>query len=214
MLFPGRFHALVLDCDGVVVDSEPSSVRAWTLALARYDHVATGEEIGSFIGTTERHLAEHYGPLVGVSADEMERAAREEFIGVVTSEGVPAYADASALTERALAGGLVVGVGSNSFRWRLDAVLDAAGLSDRYPVSVAGDEVARPKPHPDVYRRVAEMLGVAPARTVVVEDTPTGVVAARAAGCSVVAVARGLVDRTLLAGADLVVDGLEDIDRL
>ncbi len=73
---------------------------------------------------------------------------------------------------------------------------------------MAGDEVPRPKPAPDVYAAVAARLGVAPARAVVIEDTPTGIRAAKDAGCTVIAIYRGAVERNLLSDADLVVDGL------
>jgi beta-phosphoglucomutase-like phosphatase (HAD superfamily) len=53
---------------------------------------------------------------------------------------------------------------------------------------VCGDEVSRPKPHPDPYLRAAELLGVEPARCVAIEDSPLGIAAAEAAGCAVLAV--------------------------
>lgn len=76
---------------------------------------------------------------------------------------------------------------SASHRRIIDRVLAALG-PQHFALTVAGDEVARTKPYPDPYLLAAAGLGVDPARCAVVEDTATGVAAAEAAGCHVVAV--------------------------
>ncbi|MBK3574586.1 HAD family phosphatase [Streptomyces sp. MBT65] len=76
---------------------------------------------------------------------------------------------------------------SASHRRIIDRVLTALG-PQHFALTVAGDEVARTKPFPDPYLLAAAGLGVDPARCAVVEDTATGVAAAEAAGCLVVAV--------------------------
>ncbi|MEU5276687.1 HAD family hydrolase [Streptomyces asoensis] len=76
---------------------------------------------------------------------------------------------------------------SASHRRIIDRVLTSLG-SENFRLSVAGDEVARTKPHPDPYLFAASGLGVDPARCAVIEDTATGVASAEAAGCHVVAV--------------------------
>ncbi|MEU5124458.1 HAD family hydrolase [Streptomyces asoensis] len=76
---------------------------------------------------------------------------------------------------------------SASHRRIIDRVLTSLG-HENFRLSVAGDEVARTKPHPDPYLFAACGLGVDPARCAVIEDTATGVASAEAAGCHVVAV--------------------------
>ncbi len=200
---------MIFDCDGVLADSEPSSVSAWTRAIARFGLAVSAHEVESFIGQTEHDLALHYAPLVGTSETAMEDAAREEFLGLVGD--LAAFADGARLVQMVECSGVPFGVGSNSPRWRLDAVLGGIGLAQRLAVSVAGDEVARPKPAPDVYREVASRLRVAPERCVVIEDTPTGLRAARTAGCATIAVHRGAVPREHLVDADRVVDSLDEL---
>jgi beta-phosphoglucomutase-like phosphatase (HAD superfamily) len=200
---------VIFDCDGVLADSEPSSVSAWTAAIARFGLEVTAHEVESFIGQTERDLALHYAPRVGVSVQAMEDAAREAFLGLVGD--LAGFGDGARLMTAVELAGRPFGVGSNSPRWRLDAVLRGIGLGSRLAVSVAGDEVDRPKPAPDVYLEVARRLGVAPEGCVVIEDTPTGLRAARAAGCVTIAVYRGAVQRQLLADADRIVDSLDEL---
>jgi HAD superfamily hydrolase (TIGR01509 family) len=98
---------------------------------------------------------------------------------------------------------------SASHRRIIDRVLTSLG-PQHFRLTVAGDEVARTKPHPDPYLFAAAGLGVDPARCAVVEDTATGVAAAEAAGCHVVAVPS--VAPIAPAARRTVVSSLEEVD--
>lgn len=98
---------------------------------------------------------------------------------------------------------------SASHRRIIDRVLSSLG-PQHFALSVAGDEVPRTKPHPDPYLVAAAGLGVDPARCAVIEDTATGVAAAEAAGCHVVAVPS--VAPIAPATRRTVVTSLEDVD--
>ena len=84
------------------------------------------------------------------------------------------------------AAGVPVALVSSSFRGLVDAVLDQ-GVGP-FELTLAGDEVCDAKPHPEPYLTAARRLGVPAARCVVIEDSPSGVAAAEAAGCAVLAV--------------------------
>jgi HAD superfamily hydrolase (TIGR01509 family) len=98
---------------------------------------------------------------------------------------------------------------SASHRRIIDRVLTLLG-AHHFALSVAGDEVTRTKPHPDPYLLAAAGLGADPARCAVVEDTATGVAAAEAAGCRVVAVPS--VAPIQPAPRRTVVSSLEEVD--
>jgi beta-phosphoglucomutase-like phosphatase (HAD superfamily) len=102
---------------------------------------------------------------------------------------------------------------------RLDWVgghLDRLGLRHRFAAVVTrddvGDDAARTKPAPDLFLVAAERLGVPPAACVVLEDSPNGVVAGRAAGMVVVAVPCPMTQALDLSGADLVASSLVGVD--
>jgi HAD superfamily hydrolase (TIGR01509 family) len=196
--------AVIFDLDGVLVDSEWASAKAWGTALARFGYQLNEETFLGFVGTTDRSLAQAFAVEVGRSPAEVLLAAEQEMRSIAGG-GLTPFPDAVELL-----GALTVpvAVASNSDRWRLETVLTAAGIQDRFEVSVSADEVAHPKPAPDVYLRAAELLGVDPAGCVVIEDSPTGITAARAAGMRVVAVRRGHFTDDQLTGADLVLDHL------
>ena len=202
-----RFEAVIFDCDGVLADSEWASALAWQRTLESYAFHLSAQEFAGFIGTTDRDLAETFGPRLAIDPEIILRDANNQLRSILAG-GLEAFADAVGLLERLE---VPVAVASNSDRWRLDAVLSAAGLDGRFQVSVGADEVRHPKPAPDVYLRAAELLAVKPGRCVVIEDSPTGIAAAREAGMGVIAVDRGHFPRGLLEPADQVVGSLDEV---
>lgn len=208
----GRFlefegvDAVLFDCDGVLVDSEPVSEWAWRTAL---DEVGVElDDFSEWVGKTDQALATHFGTETRVSPTRLAGRAAELLVERLENDGVEVFSDARQALERARQSGMPVAVVSNSEAWRLKAMLKAAGLVETFPVQVSSDDVSRPKPSPDVYLQAAHLLGVPPTRCLVVEDTPTGVAAARAAGMRVVAVDRRVFDPASLAAATRVVESI------
>jgi len=103
---------------------------------------------------------------------------------------------------------LPVAVASNTPQHLVRGALACAGLAQYFDVVVTSDQVAEPKPSPDVYLRACELLGAAPSRSIALEDSPTGVAAARAAGMFVIGIPS--FPGVLLGEADLVGASLTD----
>jgi alpha,alpha-trehalase len=139
------------------------------------------------------------------------------FLAELEAHGVEVFADAVALLDAARDAGTRIAVVSASEN--CDRILTRAGLIDRFEVRVTGREAAAwdlpGKPAPDTFLKAAELLGVAPALAVVLEDAISGVQAGRAGGFGlVVGVDRGDAGEALAAnGADLVVRDLTDLLR-
>jgi beta-phosphoglucomutase-like phosphatase (HAD superfamily) len=87
-----------------------------------------------------------------------------------------------------LRGTVPIGIASNSPRALVEAALDAAGLDGPFDVILGVDDVRRPKPDAEIYLAACERLGGAPSRFIALEDSPTGVAAAHAAGLYVIGV--------------------------
>ena len=182
--------AVVFDCDGTLVDSEPLSRRAWERALAPYGYHVTDEDLAACVGRSYPHTHGHFAsraPLPG--ADAFWPAYSGELFSLLDAELRP-FPDALSAVAQLRERGIAIAVASSSARERLERTLARAGLGDSFAATVAGDEVARGKPAPDMFLAAAEKLGVAPARCVAVEDSVPGVQSALAAGMTVVAVAR------------------------
>lgn len=198
---------MIFDCDGVLVDSEWASASAWQAALARFDHHIDGRTFEGFVGTTDRAMAMTFAAQIGAEPEDILRAAEEE-MRRAAARGLEPFPDAVALIDRL---SVPIGVASNSDRWRLETVLSSAGVRGLFEVTVAGDEVANPKPAPDIYLRAAVLLEADPVDCLVIEDSPTGVTAARAAGMPVVVVRRGYFEDDVLIEADQIVDSLDEL---
>ena len=201
--------AVVFDCDGVLVDSEPHSIRAWMDVLFDHSHPGTEADVVACTGLgfepTRDHLAALGSlPTPGVLWPEVLAALGRSF-----DRGLERFDDAMTLLDALERRGLPAAVATASPRERFDLTLGAAGLRDRFVTTVAGDEVASSKPAPDVYLEASRRLGVAAETIVAIEDTPTGVAAAVAAGMRTIG-----VDRDGLWRSDLEETGATVVDRL
>jgi HAD superfamily hydrolase (TIGR01509 family) len=204
-----RPAAVVFDNDGLTLDTEQAWTRAEVALFARHGRVFDDDHKRDLLGSArdvaatklERHLAL---PGRGLELmDELHALVMDEL-----DRGVPAMPGAVALIDALRRAGTPVGLASNSSREFLDKALRVAGLERHFGATVAGDEVARPKPAPDGYLAVAAALGVVAADCVALEDSPPGVAAAKAAGMTVVGVPS--FPGIALPEADLVVASLRD----
>jgi HAD superfamily hydrolase (TIGR01509 family) len=110
--------------------------------------------------------------------------------------------------------GLRLALASSSNRELIDAVLHRLDLASSFAVTVSSEEVARGKPAPDVYLEAARRLGVGPSRCAAVEDSASGIRAARGAGMRVLAYPnrRYPPAADALALADVVLGSLDELD--
>jgi HAD superfamily hydrolase (TIGR01509 family) len=198
--------AVLFDNDGLLLDTESLWTRAEIVLFERFGVTFTLDHKRDLIGTSgpvaeatiERHLdAPGQGP--ALMAELHDLVMEEALRGVEPMPGAVGLLDALDLP---------VGVASNSPRTFVERTLAAAGLRERFGCVLSADDVAHPKPAPDLYIGLARGLGADPAACVALEDSPTGVAAARAAGAFVIGVPS--LDGIVLDHADLVAASLAD----
>ena len=194
------FAAVIFDNDGTLVDSTGSVTRSWVRWAQEYD--VDPERLSGFHGVPASSIIETIAPHV----DAAEAFARIEALetadvgDVVALPGVlAAVAD---LAEAPIA------VATSATRGLAQVRLGAAGVEIDEVVTI--EDVDRGKPAPDPFVEAARRLGVDPADCLVCEDAPSGVTAARAAGCAVLAVTT-TSEADALVGADLVVESLAEV---
>lgn len=196
----------MFDLDGLLLDTEEAWTSAERTLFERYGKEFGREEKRLLLGTSfetggrilERLLARP-GRALELSAELLVLVSERLLAG---AEPLPGARElVGALRGRPIA------VASNSPHAFVAAALEAAGLADAFGVVVTADQVPEAKPAPDTYLEACRRLGARPAGSVALEDSPTGVAAARAAGLYVVGVPslEGVV-----LDADLVVPSLED----
>lgn len=201
--------AIVFDNDGLLLDTEVAWSRAEIRLFRHHGGTFTDEHKRDLIGSSHTVAAGKLEAMLGMPGQGM--ALMDELHDLVMEEaraGVDPRPGAVELVDALRDAGIPVAVASNSARDFLDLVLSGAGMADRFAVTVAGDEVAHPKPAPDIYLEACRRLGADPAASVALEDSPTGAAAAQAAGLHVIGVPY-LPDMPV-PGADLLAGSLAD----
>jgi HAD superfamily hydrolase (TIGR01509 family) len=203
-----RCDAVVFDNDGLLLDTEQSWTRAEAALFERH-----GLEF------TIEHKRDLLGSAPGVAAAKLERMLDQPGrggalimeLGMLVIAELATYAEprpgAIELIARLREVGVPMALATNSPRMLLDRALATGGIDPAiFAALLTADDVVAPKPAPEIYLAAAAALGTAPARTLVLEDSPTGVAAAVAAGCVTYAVPS--LDGVDLSAAELVVDSL------
>ncbi|WP_240906950.1 HAD family hydrolase [Paludisphaera rhizosphaerae] len=204
----------IFDHDGVLVDTLKLHQDAW---------VAMGRESG--LPMTPEFILETFGMTnamilrkvrgeslsdeeVLAYSDHKEQLYRDLARGtIVLMPGVRPFLDA--LTEA----GVEMAIGSSGVRKNLELTVEECGLHGRFKAIVAGEDVTRGKPDPQVFLLAASRSGAKPEETVVFEDAPVGIRAAKAAGMLAVGVTSSHdADALQAAGADLIVADLSQCD--
>jgi len=185
----GGAAAVLFDMDGLLVDSEP----VWTVAETELAHRLGSEWTPAIKDSVIGKSLPIAIPII-LRLLDAEDADPEETSAWLLNRMVELFSAALPLRPGALrlldalAGeGVPLGLVSSSYRVLVDAALAELG-PERFAVTVAGDEVRHPKPHPEPYLTAAARLGHPPELCVVLEDSPSGIASAEAAGCCVVAV--------------------------
>lgn len=206
-------RAVVFDLDGVLVDSE----HVWDAAReelarergGRWHEGAQRDMMGMSSTEWSRYMHETIGvpdPPEEISAEVVRRLER------IYREHLPLIEDAAEAVERLVAC-WPLGVASSSNRPIIDLVLELSGLARFFSVTVSSEEVPRGKPAPDVYLEAAKRLGVDPAACAAIEDSHNGILSAKAAGMSVIAIPNGRYPpaEDALAAADAVLASIHEL---
>ena len=184
------FSGVIFDMDGLLLDSERIALETFAEACVQ---LALGDQTALFyrcIGTNQQRgemiLAEGLAGKIQIEAfsacwEQLHQAR-------VTAAPIPVKPGALALLEVINGLGLPVAVATSTATARAREKLRDAGLLDYFHHIVGGDCVQRSKPEPDIYLQAAQVLNIVPGRALALEDSENGVLAALAAGMTVVQV--------------------------
>lgn len=197
----------IFDMDGVLVDSNPVHREAWTLYNRRFGVETTEAMHQRMYGKrNDQIIRDFFGETLTPEEVALRGAAKEQLYREIVSgrleeivvPGLRGFLDRYKGTPKAIA--------TNAEPANVNFLLDRLDLRQYFQVVVDGHQVSHPKPHPEIYLRTAERLGAAPAQCIVLEDSYSGVEAARAAGMRVIGI-RTTHDN--LPGTKITVDNFE-----
>jgi len=213
-------QAVIFDCDGILVDTEPLHYRAFQKVLIP---LGLGHDFAhyleQFIGFDDRDAFIHAFKEAGIelSAATLETLieAKSTALRELIQQGVPTFPGVVDLVRELMDRGIPMAVASGALRHEVEAFVASLGLQGAFRAIVAADDVTRSKPDPETYLLAMERLrqgqvGFDPMNCIAIEDTPAGIHSAKSAMITVIAVTNSFSE-TELSEADRVVRSLCDL---
>lgn len=184
-----KYEAALFDMDGVILDSEPLHAAAFQAALGQYGHeLSEGDYKKYFAGKTDEAGFESYFKFLNEAVDMpmiIDEKARK-YLELAGDQLAP-YPGITQ-TIRQLATRIPLALVTGSLKAEAEVALKTFEITDCFKVIIAAEDVSQSKPNPEGYNKAAEQLGVPNEKCVVIEDSPSGIKAAVAAGVDCIAV--------------------------
>jgi HAD superfamily hydrolase (TIGR01509 family) len=214
MKLKAPLEGILFDFDGLILETETPIFQAWQEKFQEYGQDLSLEEWSVILGKSKEHL----GPIEEFLSSFAEQEIREKIVKDVSARELSLINDqqplpgAVELIRKSHQKGLRLGIVSSSDRIWVHAHLSRLGLLEYFNHTSCADDVQEAKPDPALYHLGLQKLGCTPDKVLVLEDSPTGVLAAKRAGLYCIAVPNPLTRQlqfNLNGGApDLVLNSL------
>lgn len=206
-------EAVLFDMDGILVDSEPAWHIAHRQIYSQFGKTWTDEDHMAVMGVSTAEWVRYMrAGLDGrIEPDDLKRQVLDHLVEFYR-QGIP-FIDGAVKAVEHIQRQFRVGLASGSTRQLIEIVIQAPEFEGCFEVALSADQVARGKPHPDVYLECAARLGVSPGVCLVVEDSGNGIEAGHNAGMKVVAIPQEgqTVKTEQLSLADHVLGSIDEL---
>jgi len=205
-------YGIIFDMDGVLVDSEPFIIKAATQMFAELGLEIGPEDFHPFTGTGENRfiggVAEKYN--FPVDIEQAKKRTYDIYLEIIKGKLKP-LSGAKEFINHCLNLGRKIAVASSADWRKVKGNLAEMRIpAETFDAVIAGDDVEHKKPAPDIFLLAAEKLGLDPKDCLVIEDAPSGIKAAKAAGCKCLAITSSFTPEKLL-GADFYAPDLAHV---
>ena len=207
-------QALLFDFDGLIFDSETPEVEAWQEIYADYGQTFPIRTwIEKVVGASMMNFdpAVHLAELTGKQLDREALHVRERTFRLARQAVAPARAGVEDYLRTARRLGFGTAVASSSPHYWVDSYLKQLNLTHYFDFVIAREDAAHGKPAPDLFLAAMAALKVTPDETLVFEDSPNGILAARRAGVRVVAVPNPVTAQMEIEGESLRLESMADL---
>jgi len=210
-------EAIIFDMDGTLVDTEPFNTEI-EKRLFRLNKVEISEEahqkyLGIASDAMWLEITEQHQLQIPVS-ELIEQNHKESYRYLSEVEQIPIMTGLIDLLKKLQARKYPMAVASSSTPEIIDLILKKTNLKKYFQVILSAEEAGKSKPEPDVFLLAAEKLGINPANCLVVEDSPNGIKAAKAAGMLCVAYEGPGADPQKQTAADAVIQNYSQLERI
>lgn len=200
----GPMEALIFDMDGLMIDSERLYFEAEKEIARKFRKEVKDETLWRMMGRKPleslRVLAEELG--ISESPEELLRIRNAIMRQKLKSDLKPMPGLAYIID--CFSGKLKLAVATGAQKEFLDIAVDTLGIREKFALLQPSDDIAKGKPDPEIYLTVCKKLGVLPERSIVLEDSENGIMAAKRAGCYAVAVPSEYSQKQDFSRADFI----------
>ena len=207
-----RVKAVIFDLDGLLIDSEPLQIAAWREYLQRHRAELTDDMLGQMYGLRLSDASKVVVNLLDLDISPEQVATERDALFLRTVPGnIQPCSGAIVLLTELRHRGMPIALATSGHRRYVDLALESAGIPRAFDAEVTGEMVVLGKPDPETFLTAARLLGVEPAGCLVLEDSPNGVRAAKAAGMLCLAIPNEDTSDHDLSAADQILPSLDQV---
>ncbi|MFB0917702.1 MAG: HAD family phosphatase [Clostridiaceae bacterium] len=210
----GRPELVIFDMDGTLIDSEPASIESWVTALKEAGQDAVFEDILPFIGKNmklikkEAEIRWHGLDFEAIFKRQKELMIQNHNSGAVLKPGI---LEVLQLLEEQ---GIKKCVATSSTKSRAERIMKSLDLESRFDFLITGEDVIHSKPDPEIFLKCIEKAGIEPEKSMIIEDSKNGIIAARRSGAVTVLIPDIIkADDEMRECADHVFDSMDGFNK-
>ena len=210
-----RFEGLIFDCDGVLVDSEPFSCGTWNVIFEEQYNIDIGTNYNAILGKNLRDAAEYYSKKYNLPYDNetLKKLAqlKEDTYYRIAEGKLHPIPGVNRIIQDAINLNLKIAVASSGSINKINFNLSQAGLNDKFKNIISADDVKYAKPAPDIFLEAMNRLGIEPEKCIIIEDSLSGIKAAKLSGAFTIGLATTFLVENLYE-ADLIIKNYDELD--